>query len=360
MIQAKCIQKCKDKNGKICEYYIKDINGITKIYKPLDLKNLIRSNLINVINLRLTSDGRLINKTSIHWNYNKVKYGKDKNNNPLYFEIHTMKVNNAHKSINIIVEDKGSALNIIKEIILLYNNINNTSINARIIIAGGNGRIPFALQLCQKRRLNNIILIYDEIDNSLKLINKINKEYQIIKSNGNTVISIVPICIEELCLSFESLSADIINISESDLDILNIVHDNYLNNIQNYFNFDPISNNYTLNGKVLKLGYASKHIRKYKSVNTKEKFLADKLAAITFNNPYEFIKSANICWYKNCANANCKKLKNKCNKTLLNDNKVEAIISKSLFGLMYDAIDIIITGKSNYIVNYGTENRYIK
>lgn len=62
MIQAKCIQKFKDKQGRIYGYRLVDINGQTQDVTPGDLKLAIRDKRITVINLALTSDNRLIDK----------------------------------------------------------------------------------------------------------------------------------------------------------------------------------------------------------------------------------------------------------------------------------------------------------
>lgn len=62
MIQVKCIEKIRDYNNKIYGYKLIDINGQTQDVTPEDLKRAIQNNHINVINLTLTIDGRLIDK----------------------------------------------------------------------------------------------------------------------------------------------------------------------------------------------------------------------------------------------------------------------------------------------------------
>lgn len=62
MIQAKCIQKFRNKQNKIYGYRLQDINGQVQDVTPEDLKNAIKNASINVINLTLTSDGRLVDK----------------------------------------------------------------------------------------------------------------------------------------------------------------------------------------------------------------------------------------------------------------------------------------------------------
>ena len=60
MIQVKCIEKFRDKKSRIYGYRIQDINGQTQDVTPDDLKNAIKNGKIQVVNLTLTSDGRLI------------------------------------------------------------------------------------------------------------------------------------------------------------------------------------------------------------------------------------------------------------------------------------------------------------
>lgn len=62
MIQAKCIKKFRDKNNHIYGYCLVDLNGRTQDVKPENLKKAIAKNQINVTNLTLTSDGRLVDR----------------------------------------------------------------------------------------------------------------------------------------------------------------------------------------------------------------------------------------------------------------------------------------------------------
>lgn len=62
MIQARCIHKFRTKQGKIYGYRLIDINEQTQDVTPEDLKKAIKAKQINVVNLTLTSDGRLMDK----------------------------------------------------------------------------------------------------------------------------------------------------------------------------------------------------------------------------------------------------------------------------------------------------------
>lgn len=62
MIQAKCVQKLRTSNNKIYGYRLVDINGKTQDVRPEYLKDAIKQGKITVVNLTLTSDGRLVDK----------------------------------------------------------------------------------------------------------------------------------------------------------------------------------------------------------------------------------------------------------------------------------------------------------
>lgn len=60
MIQAKCIDKFRDANNKIIGYRLIDLNGQTQDVKSENLKRAIENKQINIVNLTLTSDYRLV------------------------------------------------------------------------------------------------------------------------------------------------------------------------------------------------------------------------------------------------------------------------------------------------------------
>ena len=65
MIQAKCIEKIRDKNNNIIGYKLIDKNKNEVAVKAERLKEVIKSGQLEVINLTLTSDNRLIDKQSV-------------------------------------------------------------------------------------------------------------------------------------------------------------------------------------------------------------------------------------------------------------------------------------------------------
>ena len=72
MLTVKCIQKFRDKTGKIYGYRLQDQQGITRDIKSEEIKQAIRSNQIKVINLTLTSDNRLVDTTEKQQTQNNV------------------------------------------------------------------------------------------------------------------------------------------------------------------------------------------------------------------------------------------------------------------------------------------------
>lgn len=76
MIKAKCIQKFRDKKGRIYEYCLEDANGSLKTFTSTELKYLLHTKQVEINNLKLTSDNRLISsdeKTVEYFILNKDK-----------------------------------------------------------------------------------------------------------------------------------------------------------------------------------------------------------------------------------------------------------------------------------------------
>lgn len=62
MIKCKSTDKLKDKQGRIIGYRLVDTNGKAMNIKSLALKEAIKLGQLEVINLTLTNNGRLIEK----------------------------------------------------------------------------------------------------------------------------------------------------------------------------------------------------------------------------------------------------------------------------------------------------------
>ena len=63
MITVKCIEKFRSNSGQIIGYRLQDINGQTQDATSKNLKNAIKNGQIHVINLKLTSDNRIVDTT---------------------------------------------------------------------------------------------------------------------------------------------------------------------------------------------------------------------------------------------------------------------------------------------------------
>ena len=63
MMKMKCIAKARDRNNQIVGYKLQDKQGSITIVKPEVLKSAIRAKKIEITNLTLTSDNRLIDTT---------------------------------------------------------------------------------------------------------------------------------------------------------------------------------------------------------------------------------------------------------------------------------------------------------
>lgn len=91
MIQAKCIQKFRDKSNKIYSYRIQDTNGKIQDITPDNLKKAISNKKINVVNLTLTTDNRLVTTTEKQLNNRQLGktliMGSTEKNNDKYSDL---------------------------------------------------------------------------------------------------------------------------------------------------------------------------------------------------------------------------------------------------------------------------------
>ena len=62
MITVKCIEKIRNKNGIITHYILADCNGIRQTLSSTQVKNMLKCGQLNILNLKLTSDDKLIDK----------------------------------------------------------------------------------------------------------------------------------------------------------------------------------------------------------------------------------------------------------------------------------------------------------
>ena len=99
MLKAKCVEKIRNKNNTIVSYKLQDTQGNILTVSPHQLKQAIKANQIDIINLKLTSDNRLIatqiklnktikqNKTSVTLKREYITPLNNQNNKSLSFKI---------------------------------------------------------------------------------------------------------------------------------------------------------------------------------------------------------------------------------------------------------------------------------
>lgn len=69
MLVAKCIEKIRDKNGKIVKYRLQDKTGSQTELEAKLVKKFILESQMDVVNLQVTSDGRLVDKSEDNSKY---------------------------------------------------------------------------------------------------------------------------------------------------------------------------------------------------------------------------------------------------------------------------------------------------
>ena len=288
---------------------------------------------------------------------------KDKNGNSLNAKILDLIITNRvansdYISLNIILEDSGSALKIFREIIKYYALKENINIKASFIKASGIGKMPSVLRKCVSDGLNNFIILYDKEIESKEILN-LEEEIEYKRNFGLSIIEIAPYCIEELCITFKSLMLDIKNLSDDNKFLLSRFNMRLSDSISDYIRYDYESGTLKFGGKFLNIHYKSEYIKRYENICTVEQYIVDRLADITYNNPYHFVKSASKCWIKDCSDNTKCKFCPMCNKTNINKIKIEEIVNNSLFGLFYDAIYYYQYGKLGNKVLDSLHKKYI-
>lgn len=284
--------------------------------------------------------------------------------------------NNRRVELIFITEDRGSASNIIKNIIQKFAYDNNLCIVCDFIHANGASNIPYVISNILNAKLytcRNCIVCYDNAINNSSTLNEIGMCLSYIASYGYNVVSFTPFSSEECALSFGKLTDEIkgIELDNEAYDLLHTIN-NYLKSGDNYIKISLQKASIKIGCSIIKFPYSSKYIKRYKAINNLEQYLADRLAYITDRRPYEFIKSANLCWYKDCGQDpnNCTMTQaigklnpnscaDKCNHTLISRSKINVIINESLFGGIYDALSVIY-GIPKRVLNDKIIKRLIK
>lgn len=90
MIKARCIAKDRNKNNVIVGYNLIDENNQVRYFKSEDLKRKIMNGVIDTVNLKLTTDGKLIDKPENNFSdlIEKVKNSNERTQYILYNRYH--------------------------------------------------------------------------------------------------------------------------------------------------------------------------------------------------------------------------------------------------------------------------------
>lgn len=273
--------------------------------------------------------------------------------------------NGKNTDINIVIEDSSSAFNIISNIVNYFAVEHKIKLTCKYIKARGYGNIPDALNYyVDNKPGEKIIVLYDTGINDMTGLNHIRTIIEFKNATGGTCIGIQPLCIEELLITFDGLIQDIKGLSKEHLSIL-LQANKYLKGIKkSLLEYNIQDAVHTIGSIPVVFGKRSKYIKKYTSIKTEEQYVADKLAEITYRNPYMFLKKSCECWDCNCMlqgyacvleKSLGSRHKNsavlKCNMTYMNKDKTESIIKNSLMGIIYDALGEMIFGNRQGIVN---------
>lgn len=73
MLVAKCIEKIRDKNGKIVKYRLQDKTGSQTELEAKLVKKFIMESQMDIVNLQVTADGRLVDKTEDNSQYKSTE-----------------------------------------------------------------------------------------------------------------------------------------------------------------------------------------------------------------------------------------------------------------------------------------------
>lgn len=261
-------------------------------------------------------------------------------------------------SLQVVTEDKQSANQIIEAIINYFGIKNRICVQTRFISSDGAGNICKVLNAYIDKNIPCIVVMDSGVvqDKTCEVDDIKRNIAELIMHGHRNLICLKPLAIEELCLTYSGLKSDIKGIQSYNMNILSkidmaIKH----KNLQEIIQYDIFTRSYNVCGIQLN-GNPSAYINEYKSINQAERFLADRLAQITKDRPYEFIKRAQLCWYKDCMcsnNVNSSKCimeikkgyeANRvkyCNKTRLNVTKMADIIQCQLFQAIYDQINLL-------------------
>ena len=162
MIKIRCIQKYRDNSNKIVGYLLQSEDGVTKSMAPYELKHLMATKQVHVENMKVTTDGRLIDDTSY------------KSQNSVNERI--------HKLINRITHDTGTKFN--QNVNIVRINDNDFYIEAKAV-----GNSPL-VKIGLKSNRNIIKLMYKTTDDNGNIVNSY-KHVKFDRQGYNKIITII-------------------------------------------------------------------------------------------------------------------------------------------------------------------------
>ena len=162
MIKIRCIQKYRDNSNKIVGYLLQSEDGVTKSMTPYELKHLMATKQVHVENMKVTTDGRLIDDTSY------------KSQNSVNERI--------HKLINRITHDTGIKFN--QNVNIVRINDNDFYIEAKAV-----GNSPL-VKIGLKSNRNIIKLMYKTTDDNGNIVNSY-KHVKFDRQGYNKIITII-------------------------------------------------------------------------------------------------------------------------------------------------------------------------
>lgn len=134
MVVCRCVHKYRNKQGQIYGYRLQDLNGNLHDTTPDILKNAIYKNQITVLNLQLTSNGRLMDKAEENKQSNIVNSAEQReqndtnNDNRNKLDIDAIIAEHGNDGIEVIITSV--YIEIVKNIYNRYNSINISRLNA--------------------------------------------------------------------------------------------------------------------------------------------------------------------------------------------------------------------------------------
>jgi len=162
MIKIRCIQKYRDNSNKIVGYLLQSEDGVTKSMTPYELKHLMATKQVHVENMKVTTDGRLIDDTS-YKSQNSVN-------------------ERVHRLINRITHDTGIKFN--QNVNIVRINDNDFYIEAKAV-----GNSPL-VKIGLKSNRNIIKLMYKTTDDNGNIVNSY-KHVKFDRQGYNKIITII-------------------------------------------------------------------------------------------------------------------------------------------------------------------------